>query len=213
MHVNRREFLRKSICAALGGASLYSAIGSLKLIGAAAAAQRGFTDYKALVCVYMYGGNDSFNTIVPVSGTDQANYIASRGDLAITSGLQALTPASGGGPSNYGLLPSMPELAGLFNSGKAAIVANVGSLLYPTTQSDYQNGTVPTPSQLFSHDDQTNQWMTSRPDDPNANGWGGRIADLLNASNTGQVPMSITLSGQNRFQRGGVVNQFSVNAW
>jgi hypothetical protein len=161
----------------------------------------------------MYGGNDSFNTIVPMSGTDQVNYLASRGDLAITSGLNALTPVSGGGPSNYGLHPAMPELAGLFNSGKAAIVANVGSLLYPTTQSDYQNGTVPTPAQLFSHDDQTNQWMTSRSDDANANGWGGRIADLLYSSNAGQVPMSITLSGQNRFQRGGVVNQFTVDPW
>jgi uncharacterized protein (DUF1501 family) len=213
MHVNRREFLRKSICAALGGASLYSAIGSLRLIGAAAAAQRGFTDYKALVCVFMYGGNDSFNTIVPMSGTDLTNYMASRGDLAITSGQQALTPVAGGGPTNYGLHPAMPELAGLFNSGKAAIVANVGSLLYPTTQAQYQDGTVPTPAQLFSHDDQTNQWMTSRPDDANANGWGGRIADLLYSSNAGQVPMSITVSGQNRFQRGGVVNQFSVNSW
>lgn len=213
MHVNRREFLRKSICAALGGASLYSAIGSLRLIGAAAAAQRGFSDYKALVCVFMYGGNDSFNTVVPMSGTDYTNYLVSRGDLAITSGQQALTPASGGGPTNYGLHPAMPELAGLFNSGKAAIVANVGSLLYPTTQQQYQDGTIPTPSQLFSHDDQTNQWMTSRPDDANANGWGGRIADLLYASNTGQVPMSITLSGQNRFQRGGIVNQFSVDSW
>ena len=213
MHVNRREFLRKSICAALGGASLYSAIGSLRLIGAAAAAQRGFSDYKALVCVFMYGGNDSFNTVVPMSGTDYTNYLVSRGDLAITSGQQALTPASGGGPTNYGLHPAMPELAGLFNSGKAAIVANVGSLLYPTTQQQYQDGTIPTPSQLFSHDDQTNQWMTSRPDDANANGWGGRIADLLYASNAGQVPMSITLSGQNRFQRGGIVNQFSVDSW
>jgi uncharacterized protein (DUF1501 family) len=215
MHVNRREFLRKSICAALGGASLYSAIGSLRLIGAAAAAQRpsGFSDYKALVCVFMYGGNDSFNTIVPMSGQDQVNYLASRSDLAITSGLQALTPASGGGPANYGLHPSMPELAGLFNGGKAAIVANVGSLLYPVTQAEYQDGNVPTPAQLFSHDDQTNQWMTSRPDDANANGWGGRIADLLYASNTGQVPMSITVSGQNRFQRGAVVNQFTVDAW
>ncbi|HEU5478676.1 MAG TPA: hypothetical protein VFU90_02535, partial [Candidatus Tumulicola sp.] len=138
MHVNRREFLRKSICAALGGASLYSAIGSLKLIGAAAAAQRGFSDYKALVCVFMYGGNDSFNTIVPMSGPDLTNYLASRGDLAITTGQHALNPASGGGPANYGLHPSMPELATLFNSGKAAVVANVGSLLYPTSQSDYQ---------------------------------------------------------------------------
>ena len=113
----------------------------------------------------------------------------------------------------FPLAPAMPELAGLFNSGNAAVVANVGSLLYPTTQADYQNGTVPTPSQLFSHDDQTNQWMTSRSDDANANGWGGRIADLLYSSNAGQVPMSITLSGQNRFQRGSIVNQFTVDSW
>ena len=72
---------------------------------------------------------------------------------------------------------------------------------------------MPTPSQLFSHDDQTNQWQTSRPDDPNADGWGGRIADLLYSSNAGQVPMSITLSGENRFQRGSVVNQYSINSW
>ncbi|HVZ21400.1 MAG TPA: DUF1501 domain-containing protein, partial [Vicinamibacterales bacterium] len=213
--MNRREFLRKSICAALGGASLYSALGSLRLIGAAAAAQRpgGFSDYKALVCVYLYGGNDSFNTIVPVSGQALTDYLASRGDLALTSGLNPLTPAAGGGPGNYGLHPAMPELASLFNTGKAAIVANVGSLLYPITQAEYQNESVPTPAQLFSHDDQTNQWMTSRPDDANANGWGGRIADLLHSSNQGQVPMSITLSGQNRFQRGGIVNQYSVDAW
>jgi uncharacterized protein (DUF1501 family) len=214
MHVNRRDFLRKSICAALGGASLYSAFGSLRLIGAAAAAQRpSGGDYKALVCLFMYGGNDSFNTIVPMSGVDQSNYIASRGDLAITSGVNALSTVSGGGPSNYGLHPSMPELASLFNSGKAAVVANVGSLLYPITQAQYQNESVQTPPQLFSHDDQTNQWQTSRPDDPNANGWGGRIADLLYSQNAGQVPMSITLSGQNRFQRGNTVSQYSVNSW
>jgi len=114
MHVNRREFLRKSICAALGGVGLYSAMGNLRLIGAAAAASQrpsGFGDYKALVCIYLYGGNDSFNTIVPMSGQDQANYLLSRGDLALTTGLNALNPVSGGGPANYGLHPSMPELA------------------------------------------------------------------------------------------------------
>jgi uncharacterized protein (DUF1501 family) len=215
MHVNRREFLRKSICAALGGAGLYSAFGSLRLIGAAAAAQHpsGFSDYKALVCLFMYGGNDSFNTIVPMSGQDQTNYLQSRGDLALTTGLQALTPASGGGPGNYGLHPAMPEIANLFNTGKAAIVANIGSLLYPITQQQYEDGTVPTPAQLFSHDDQVNQWQTSRPDDSNANGWGGRIADLLYTANQGQVPMSITLSGDNRFQRGATVSQYSVGSW
>jgi uncharacterized protein (DUF1501 family) len=216
MHVNRREFLRKSICAALGGVGLYSALGNLRLIGAAAAASprpSGFGDYKALVCIYLYGGNDSFNTIVPMSGQEQIDYLASRGDLALSTGLQALSPVSGGGPANYGLHPAMPELSGLFNSGKVAIVPNVGSLLYPITQAEYQDGNVPTPAQLFSHDDQTNQWQTSRPDDSNANGWGGRIADLLHGANGGTIPMSVTLSGDNRFQRGAIVSQYAVDAW
>ncbi|MEO8460585.1 MAG: hypothetical protein ABI451_08660, partial [Dokdonella sp.] len=114
MHVNRREFLRKSICAALGGASAFSALGSLKLIASAAAADigaRGAGDYKALVCVFLYGGNDGINTIVPIGGQAKTDYLASRGDLALTSGLHGLTPASGGGPSNYGLHPAMPQLA------------------------------------------------------------------------------------------------------
>jgi uncharacterized protein (DUF1501 family) len=216
MHVNRRDFLRKSLCAALGGVGLYSAFGNLRLVAAAANARgpRIFADYRALVCIYLYGGNDSFNTVVPISGSAHTDYLASRGELALTTGLQALNAVAGGAPSdgsNYGLHPSMPELAELFNSGKAAVVANVGSLLYPITQAQYQNGTVPTPAQLYSHDDQTTQWQTSRPDDANADGWGGRIADLLYASNSGQIPMSISLDGANRFQRGAIVSPYSMN--
>ena len=213
MHVNRRDFLRRSICAALGGASLYSALGNLRLVAAAANARRyAFSDYKALVCVFLYGGNDSFNTIVPLSGQARTDYESSRGDLALpVSGLPALTPAAGGGPANYGVHPAMTEVAGLFNAGKAAIVANVGSLLYPITQSQYQNGGVPTPPQLFSHDDQSSQWQTSRPDDANANGWGGRIADLLYTANAGQIPMSITLGGSDLFQRGAIVNPYAMD--
>jgi uncharacterized protein (DUF1501 family) len=214
MHVNRRDFLRRSICAALGGASLYSALGNLRLVAAAANARRyAFTDYKALVCVFLYGGNDSFNTIVPVSGQARTDYESSRGDLALAAAdLAALTPAAGGGPANYGVHPAMTEVAGLFNAGKTAIVANVGSLLYPITQSQYQNGGVPTPPQLFSHSDQSSQWQTSRPDDANANGWGGRIADLLYTANAGQIPMSITLGGGNLFQRGAIVNPYAMNS-
>lgn len=129
----------------------------------------------------------------------------------MSAGLHALNPVFGGGPGNYGLHPAMPELAGLFNSGRAAVVANVGSLLYPITQAEYQNGTVPAPPQLYSHDDQTMQWQTSRPDDANANGWGGRIADLLYSTNPGQIPMSITLDGNNRFQRGAIINPYAMD--
>jgi uncharacterized protein (DUF1501 family) len=212
MHVDRRDFLRKSLAAALGGAGLFSARGSLGLISAAAAQRPyAFGDYKALVCVFLFGGNDSFNTIVPVSGQARTDYVASRGDLAIPSAsLHALSPAAGGGPAGYGLHPVMPEMANLFNTGKAAIVANVGGLLYPVTQAEYQAQTVPVPPQLFSHSDQSVQWQTSRPDDASANGWGGRIADLMHEANSGDVPMSISLGGNNPFQRGAIINPYGI---
>ena len=226
MHVNRREFLRMSICAALGGASLYSAIGSLRLISAATAATRySFGDYKALVCVYLGGGNDAFNTIAPCDATNYAIYQGTRQGLALAQAqLQAnsLSPlaAAGGLPgglpgdgATYGLHPSMSALRGLFNNGKVAVVANVGSLLYPITQQEYQNGTVATPPQLYSHDDQTNQWQTSRPDDANVDGWGGRVADMFATANAGGLPLSITMAGVNRFQRGSVVNQYALDSW
>jgi uncharacterized protein (DUF1501 family) len=212
MHVDRRDFLRKSLCAALGGAGLYSALGNLRLISAAAAQRPyAFGDYKALVCVFLFGGNDSFNTVVPVSGQARTDYVASRGTLAIPSAsLHALVPASGGGPAGYGLHPALPALAQLFNTGRAAIVSNVGGLLYPITQAEYQAETVPVPPQLFSHSDQSVQWQTSRPDDASANGWGGRVADLMHGANSGDVPMSISLGGNNPFQRGAIVNPYGI---
>lgn len=213
MAMNRRQFLQHGICAALGGASLYSALGSTRLMAAALGAQgsRSLSGYKALVCVFLFGGNDSVNTVIPVSGQAHSDYLGTRGDLAISSGLHNLTPQPGGGPGNYALHPAMPELAGLFNAGKAAIVGNVGSLLYPITAAEFRAGSVPAPPQLFAHNDQAGQWQTSRPDDVNANGWGGRIADLLHTANAGQVPMCITLSGNNVFQRGSVAHQYGMS--
>ncbi len=234
MHVNRREFLRKSLCTALGGVGVYSALGNLRLIAAAAAATRAgsFNDYKALVCIYLGGGNDAFNTLAPYDATHYPVYSGTRQGLALPqSALQAnaLTPRAvsdglpGGPPSDgasYGLHPAMGQitggnagLRGLFNGGKAAIVANVGTLIQPITQVQYQQGSAPTPPQLYSHDDQTNQWQTSRPDDANADGWGGRVADMLHAANAGALPMSITMAGINRFQRGGAVNQYALDSW
>lgn len=212
MHVNRRQFLRRSIAAALGGVSLYSAAGSLRLMAASLNAQRAsaLAGYKALVCVFLFGGNDSFNTVVPVSGQAHTDYLASRGALAQTASLNPLTPLDAG-PTNYALHAAMPELAALFNAGRAGIVANVGSLLYPITSAQYRAGSVPSPPQLFSHVDQQSQWQTSRPDDANALGWGGRVADLLHTANSGQVPMNITLSGNNAFQRGAVVTPYGMD--
>lgn len=230
MYVNRRDFLRRSLAAALGGIGACSALGNLRIV--AAAANRGWFaegDYKALVCVFLHGGNDSFNTIVPHSAAHYADYRSSRMVLIADGGLalpqaavqaNALTPLPAGGglpggpPSDggeYGVHPAIPELRQLFDDGRAAIVSNVGTLLYPITQAQYQAGTVPVPPQLFSHSDQAIYWQTSRPDDANANGWGGRIADLLHSVNPGVIPMCVSLAGNNLFQRGAAVNQYAMD--
>jgi len=226
MIVNRREFLRRSICGALGGVAATSALGQLGLVAAATRAKGAvFGDYKALVCVFLFGGNDSFNTVVPYSSPHYGIYQSSRPAMALSQAsvqALALTPqsASGGLPgglpsdgASYGLHPAMPELRTLFNSQQAAIVGNVGSLLGPITQAQYIANPGLAPPQLFSHDDQANFWQTSRPDDANADGWGGRIADLLHAGNPNtQLPMTISLSGQSLFQRGSSIDQYVMGA-
>lgn len=216
MAMKRRDFLR----GALGGAGLYGAFGGLGLLDAAIAAGAGgiFPDYKALVCVFLHGGNDSFNTIVPRDAAHHGVYAASRGALAVPqASLLALDPLADGLPGDealYGLHAQMPALAGLFNAGQAAVVANVGTLVRPVTQAEYQLGTVPVPPQLFSHEDQANIWQTSQPYDANASGWGGRIADLLHGGNPNQAQsMLVSLESQALFQRGDTVNQYVIGSY
>lgn len=231
MIVNRRAFLRRSISAALGGTALYSALGNLKVM--AAAANLSGTpvpgDYRALVCVYLDGGNDSFNTLVPYSAPHYGVYQSARPALALAQGqvqAQVLTPQPlqgglpGGPPSDgasYGLHPATADPSGdlrwLFNNQRAAVVSNVGTLLGPITKAQYQQNPALAPPQLFSHSDQTTFWHTSRPDDNNADGWGGRIADLLHSANPGtHLPMSMSLGALSRFQRGSVVDQYVIRA-
>lgn len=220
MKFDRRDFLRSCLHGALGGASAVSALGSLGLLNAAVAAGSGtiFPDYKALVCVFLHGGNDSFNTVVPRDAAHHGIYAASRGALAVPqAGLIGLDPLADGLPGDgalYGLHPQMSALAGLFNAGQAAVVANVGTLVYPITQQQYLQGSVPVPPQLFSHEDQAIIWQTSRPDDGNASGWGGRIADLLHGGNPNQAQsMLVSLEGQALFQRGDIVNQYVMSSF
>lgn len=224
MNFDRRSFLRRSLHQALGGAALFGALGNLQVIAAAtSASNRGsaFSDYKALVCVFLHGGNDSFNTVVPIDAAHHAIYQATRPAMAIAHAQAAamalnplpVQPGLPGGPASdggsYGMHPSMPELRQLFNSGRAAVACNVGSLLGPITRHEYINNLRPYPPQLFSHDDQANFWQTSRPDDATADGWGGRIADLLlDANPQTQLPMTISMSAQSLFQRGSMVDQY-----
>jgi len=184
---SRREFLRDTVrsVTALAG------IGSMAKFGEMNALAAG-SDYQALVCVFLLGGNDGHNTVVPIT-TAQQNYSLYqqvRGGLAIAQG--SLLPIANGGDT-YGLHPSLVEIHGLYNQGKAAVLANVGMLVQPITRAQYltNNGAL-VPSALFSHSDQSSQWQTGIPAGNGSSGWGGRITDLMQAQNSAAIFPAVT---------------------
>ncbi len=220
--LTRREFIRQSACAALEVTSVVNTMAFLRLTNAAVTSQNIFAnDYKAMVCIFLAGGNDSNNLLIPIgdpaSNPIRADYETGRANMALSEedGIHTLNvPGSTkafqkyyeSGSSPLGTHPSTPEIAQLFNQGDLSFVCNIGSLLYPiTTRDEYVNETVPVPPRLFAHDAQQMQWQTSIADAPGAVGWGGRMADLLHAGyngNDSNVSMSLSLSGINTFQKG-----------
>lgn len=187
-HLSRRAFLRRSAQLAFTGAALPTAL-NLAAIGEAAAFNA--TDYKALVCVFLSGGNDYANTVVPYDTTSYDRYAQVRGDgrtdrtasgiaLARNDLTATLLQASQSG-RQYALHPRMTGLANLFNQGDAAVLLNVGPLVEPLTRAQYNDKSVPLPPKLFSHNDQTSVWQSSGAEGA-TNGWGGRIGDLALAS-------------------------------
>ncbi len=188
---SRREFLKDTLrsVTALGAVGAMSKFGEMNALAATG------SGYQALVCVFLLGGNDGHNTVVPINTSLQnyTQYAAARQSLAIPQA--SLLPISNGGDA-YGLHPSLPELQGLYNQGKAAILANVGMLVTPLTRATYlTNNSAITPSALFSHSDQTIQWQTSIPNGIANTGWGGRISDLLQGQNSGAIFPPVTSTG------------------
>ncbi|MBS0659799.1 MAG: DUF1501 domain-containing protein [Verrucomicrobia bacterium] len=215
--MHRREFIRHALCAAVGTSALTNTIRDLRLINSAMA-QTPVTDYKAMVCIFLNGGNDANNLFIPTIQSEYDNYAAIRTPaLAIPRDRTLSLVSDNPDGHEYGLHPACPELAALFAAGKMAPIYNVGSLVYPLTKAQYNSGSVPRPPQLFSHSDQQVQWQTSIPDQPQAStGWGGRTADLLdfvNPRNGNQavLSMAISLAGANVFEVGGIVQQYSVS--
>jgi uncharacterized protein (DUF1501 family) len=210
--LTRREFIRQAACAAVGTAAMTSAIRDLRFMNAAVA-QSSITDYKALVCIFLAGGNDSNNLIIPTITSEYNNYAAIRTPvLAILQGsILPISPLNSDG-HDYGLHPCCGQLQTLFGTGKLALLFNTGTLVHPMTRAQYQSGSVQKPPQLFSHADQVTQWQTSVPDQPALTGWGGRCADLLDAVQPGApVSLSVTLAGANTFEVGNAVSQYSVS--
>ena len=212
--ISRRAFMRQGACAALGATGLLSTIANLRMLNAATSLQSDLAidgDYKALVCLFLYGGNDANNMLIPIDDTTDAAYAAARQVLALPRDLiLPIAPRTPDGRS-YGLHPSMPEVQSLFSGGRLAVLCNVGTLVEPTTRERYRSRTVRLPRQLFSHNDQSVQWQTSLPDQTSRTGWGGRVADLVQSLNENQrLTMSISLAGTNQFQVGANVSQYNV---
>ena len=217
---SRREFLRTASALSLAGTATPWAI-NLATIGAASA-QSVPTDYKALVCIFMYGGNDHSNTIIPVDNAGYQQYAQARGALALAQ--NTLLPLNA--PANTSLTgrqvamraemgqsfaATQLGLKGLYDAGNLAVLANVGTLQFPTTMAQYRARSVALPPQLYSHDDQQTNWQASPVAREGARiGWGGLIGDLFAASNQFQNFTCMSTSGSTVLLSGRTTVQMQI---
>ena len=224
--LSRRAFLRRSKQLAIAGTASSFAMG-LAGIGEAAAFSAG-NDYKALVCIFLYGGNDHNSTLMPFDSTNYDLYSAIRGGgagqtaggitLARSSlAATALTPAGGQVLTNnlqYALAPEMTRLKAIFDAGKMAPLLNVGPLVAPLTLAQYQSSNLvanPRPAKLFSHNDQQSTWQSSKPEGA-TDGWGGRMGDLALSSNTNSLFTCISATGNAVFLSGQQALSYQVSS-
>jgi uncharacterized protein (DUF1501 family) len=194
---SRRDFIKNT----LRSVGALGAVGTLAKFGEINALAAG-SNYQALVCIFLAGGNNGHNTVIPIT-TAQQNYSvyqAGRQSLALPPA--SLLPVNVGADT-YGLHPQMPEIQKLYNTKQAAILANVGMLVTPTTRASYNAPNAVVPNSLFSHSDQTGQWQTAIPTGLGSTGWGGRMADQLQSLNAGaQFPPVTSISGCGLFCTG-----------
>jgi len=210
----RRAFLKASAHTALLGSGAMAVNGKMNLMGAALAAQSQYSnlnDYKALVCIFLYGGSDSFNLFIPADSAQFKSYQQSRGRLALAEDT-LLDETTGQVKFNEHLT----GLQALYSSGDLAIVRNVGNLIQPVSREQYQKNPELIPAELFAHNHQQEQVQKSWSSQPTGlvgSGWGGRMADLLldaNASKT--LPPCFSVNNANFFQTGNRTSPISINA-
>jgi uncharacterized protein (DUF1501 family) len=219
LNKQRRRFLK----AAAAGGVAYAFARTPGTVYAQMSGVGGFGDYKALVCLFLFGGNDSWNMVVPTSTAEYNAYSRARGggtssSLAIDRA--ALLPVTRvgqlAGDATFGFHPSMTGARDLFNAGKLAVLPNIGPLLRPTTKAQYQTATTTghsLPPQLFSHNDQQDQWHSLRGKTVLKSGWAGRVADVLNSQTSGQgLSLNVSLAGQTYFQAGEIARPYVMGA-
>ncbi len=213
--ISRRKFIGQS-CAAVGYTTLFSSLINLKAMAAATMDNSSILsfggDYKALVCVMLAGGNDSYNMLIPKGDNEYNEYATTRSNLAIAQNdILQINPNTSDGRV-FGLHPSMSDMQQLFEEDNLAFLSNVGTLIEPSTKTEILNGVVRTPLGLFSHADQIQQWQTGRPHERTNVGWGGRMADLMQSMNSNQnISMNISLQGSNVFQRGDQIIPYAIS--
>lgn len=209
----RRAFLRRAALTGMAGTAAPWAL-NLSLMGEAAAATNP-ADYKALVCVFLYGGNDHGNTLVPVDTSNHATYAAIRTGIATPRAnllATALTPTLAlPGGLQYALAPQMAPMKALWDAGKLAVQLNVGPLIQPTTLAQYRAASVPLPPKLFSHNDQQSIWQSDLPEGATS-GWGGRMGDLMLSGNGGSVFTCVSVTGNAVYLAGQTAVQYQVSS-
>lgn len=214
----RRHFFGRSACAAMSSLPVMNTLLNLQLAGRAAA-DGAPTDHRTLVCIFLNGGMDSFNWLVPRDSARHATYSTTRGNLALSTSEILSLNQDGGDGQLYGIHPSCTGLADMFNgtgsfAGKRrlSVLANVGTLIQPVTKAQYLAESIPLPRALYSHSDQIDQWQTSVPQGmTQLSGWAGRTADLIHATaNANSIAMNISLSGNSLWQVGNNTTQFVV---
>jgi uncharacterized protein (DUF1501 family) len=207
----RRAFLKKSLMSAAGVTTASSLGLNFALTNAALASTSAkFEDYKALVCVFLYGGNDSFNMLVPTDDREYQIYQQVRQGLAYSQ--NALLPINPLSTQSYslGMPNAMSAVHDLFGQNKLSIVANTGPLVQPLTKQQAAQDRTLLPPQLFSHNDQQNQWQSAKLQNSAFTGWAGRMAELMADTQTG-LPMNMSIDGMNLFQTGTQSTPFSMH--
>jgi uncharacterized protein (DUF1501 family) len=210
--MTRREFIRR--CGLLGVTAAAAPLAMKLLAAGEAAAALSPNDYKALVCVFLYGGNDYGNTVIPCDSANYSAYAKIRQSLAVplaSLAATALTPSVPLQDSSYqlALAPQLLPLKPLFDSGRLGVLLNIGTLIQPTTLAQYKAGSVALPPKLFSHNDQQSFWQSSLPEGATS-GWGGRLGDLFLSGNGSSTFTCINVSGNAVFMSGQNAVQYQV---
>ncbi len=215
MNASRRAFLQRASALSVAGVATPWALNLAAMAEASAATA---TDYKAIVCVFLYGGNDYGNTLVPY---DVPNYNAyqqlrptlayARANLDTTVLTPTVVPTDINGVAHqYAMAPELAPLLPIFNAGRMGVLLNVGTLIQPTTKLQYTNKTVPLPPKLFSHNDQQSVWQSSEPEGATS-GWGGRMGDLFQSGNGNATFTCINVSGNAVYVAGKTAVQYQVS--